>query len=116
MSEEEKRRYIRFNMFLDAFLRTKGSNKKTRIKDFSREGMGIASEDFISSGEEVELEFTIPGDNIPIVVTGQIAWTSGQEEERSSEYRSGVLLDKISNSDRGKILDFIYKKWMTGKS
>ncbi len=106
---------MRFNVLLDVLCRTSGALKKLRVHNFSREGIGVLSDKIIPGGEDVELEMAIPGDNIPVVVTGQIAWTD-EKKEGSAHYEGGIKLTKMGNDDRRRILNHIYKKWMLPKS
>ena len=108
---EEKRKYMRFNVLLDALCKTGGALKKLTISNFSREGIGALSEIKIPKGEAVEIELSIPGDNIPVVVSGQIAWASSQSD-KSESFKYGIKLDSIDGSDRGRVLNYIYRKWM----
>ena len=110
----EKRKYMRFNIFLDALCKSCGFQKKLKVDNFSREGLGILSEDEIPEGENVEIELLIPGDNIPVIVSGEIAWTTKINAE-SEKYKSGVKFKTIDNSDRSRILHYIYEKWMRPK-
>ena len=113
---EEKRRYMRFNVLMDAIAKTAGGAlKKMKVNNFSREGLGIISDNAIPDGESVEIELKIPGDNIPVVVTGEIAW-SATALSSNEFFRGGIQLKKIKSADRGRILNFIYNKWMSPKT
>jgi len=91
-----------------------GILKKITVMDFSREGLGVLSDDFIEKGENLEIEMLIPGDNIPIIVSGEIAWTK-QETSQNGKYKGGIKLNKVNNKDVGKILSLIYGKWLKKK-
>ena len=110
----EKRRFIRFDVLLNAICRTKGSLKKLKVNNFCREGIGILSEEALDKGEDLELEMMIPGDNIPIIFEGQIAWVGGTLPGQP-DHQAGIKFKKIKSEDRGKILEYIYKKWITTK-
>ena len=62
----------------------------------------------------MEIELQIPGDNIPVVVSGQIAWTS-RSEKKKGLFNGGIRLIGIDSADRGRILNYIYSKWMLSK-
>jgi len=112
---EERRTYMRFNVLLDALCRTSGALKKLKVHNFSREGIGVLSKKIIPEGEDVELELAIPGDNIPVIVTGQIAWTNEKKAD-SDRCEGGIKLAEMDNVDRSRILNHIYKKWMLPKT
>ncbi len=101
---------------MDALCKTGESMGQVKICDFSRDGLGIihGKESRVSAGEDVEIWITIPGDSIPAVVTGQIMWTDAREA-RSGFRKSGVKIREINNSDRGRILNYVYRKWMMPK-
>ncbi len=107
----EQRRYMRFNVLMDAICHGRGSSKKLQINNFSKEGVGILSEDAFKNGEDVELEMTIPGDNIPIFFEGKVAWAGDLETDKAL-YKTGVKFKKIDNHDKSRILEYIYRKWI----
>jgi PilZ domain-containing protein len=117
---DENRKYMRFDILLEAICKTKGALKKLKVNNFSREGVGFFADEDLNRGEEVEIEFSIPGDNVPVIATGQVAWAEAVANEKSEDaipvFHGGVKLTEIRNADRGKILNFIYKKWMTADS
>ncbi len=107
----EKRKYMRFNVFMDALNRKGGMLRKFKVNNFSKEGIGIISEDPLREGEDLEIEMMIPGDNMPVIFEGQIAWISGDTHDRE-QYKGGIRFKKISNNDRSRILEYIYQKWI----
>lgn len=110
----EKRKFIRFDVLLDAICRRKNGLTKFKVNNFCRDGVGILSEETLDTGEEVEVEMMIPGDNVPIIFAGQIAW-AGASSSGAGKHGSGIKFKKINSEDRGRILEYIYKKWITGK-
>jgi len=112
---KEKRNYMRFDVLMDAFFGKNNERKRVTVKNFSRDGLGVASGESICPGEDVEIEMMIPGDNIPVIVTGEIAWTIPQKSG-SSGHEGGVKIKKIKSSDRSRILNYIYSKWMNSKT
>ena len=110
----EKRRYMRFNILMDALFKRNEERKNLKINNFSREGVGIISDEYIDAGEDVELELEIPGDNIPVVINGEISWTNDTPTDQG-KHMSGVKFKDIENSDRTRILHYIYEKWMLPK-
>jgi len=107
----EKRKYMRFNVFMDALRRKADGADKLKVSNFSREGMGVISREPFKEGDDVNIELTIPGDNIPVILEGQIAWTKDPETD-NFQYRGGVRFKKIANGDRSRILEYIYQKWI----
>ncbi|MCK5450997.1 MAG: PilZ domain-containing protein [Candidatus Omnitrophica bacterium] len=111
----EKRRFIRFNVLMGAIGKTKGALKKMKINNFCREGVGILSHEAFDLGDDVEVEMMIPGDNIPIFFEGEVTWTGSSEKNNEARNEGGIKFKKISNKDRGRILEFIYSRWITPK-
>lgn len=108
----EKRKYMRFNIIMDVLCRRKnGSNKTLKINNFSKEGVGILSEHSLTPGEEIEIEMNIPGDNIPVMFNGEIAWSSSPAQD-SCTYRGGVRFKNIKNEDKSRLLEYIYSRWI----
>ena len=106
----EKRRYMRFDVLLNALCRSNGVLKGFKLSNFSRDGFGFVSKESLDKGKDVEIEFSIPGDNVPIIASGQIAWASRLDQE--DKFEGGLRIKKINNHDRGRILNHIYEKWM----
>ncbi|MFH1847477.1 MAG: PilZ domain-containing protein [Candidatus Omnitrophota bacterium] len=107
----EQRKYMRFNVLMDAICRTGGMFKKLKINNFSKEGIGIIGKHSFKQGESLELEMTIPGDNVPVVLEGEVAWASDPVSD-SSQYKGGIKFKKISNDDKSRILEYIYQEWI----
>lgn len=108
---EEKRKYMRFNVLMDAVVHAGGMLKKLKVNNFSKEGMGIISKDMLNKGDDIEIELTIPGDNVPVLLGGEIAWACDPITD-NAQNKYGVKFKKVDNSDRGRILEYIYHRWL----
>ncbi|MBF0252922.1 MAG: PilZ domain-containing protein [Candidatus Omnitrophica bacterium] len=118
---KEKRKHIRFQVLMDALGRLQGSEKKIKVNNLSRTGFGVITEEPLDRGSEFEIELRIPGDNIPVIVTGEIAWTkqltptktrSKASQIKNIKHESGIKVKSIKSTDRNRLLEFIYNKWM----
>lgn len=107
----EKRRYMRFNVIMDALLKRADSSKKLKVNNFSKEGVGLLSREPLEKGEELEIEMTIPGDNVPVIFNGEVAWSASPNSD-TADYKGGVQFKDISNEDKSRILEYIYRKWI----
>ncbi len=107
----EKRKHMRFNVLMDAIFRKGGASKQFKVNNFSREGIGVLSEESLDEGEDVEVELMIPGDNMPVIFEGKIAWVSGSVSD-SAKYRGGIQFKNLSSGDRGRLMEYIYQKWL----
>ena len=103
----ERRKYLRFSTPIDIEYRTLTLNPlfgKTLAKDLSREGVRFDLRDPIPAGTPLEISLNVPGDNLPVFATGKVAWADGLE--------AGLKLTKISQSDRARVLEYVYKQWL----
>jgi hypothetical protein len=107
----ERRRYMRFDVLFEALCRTGGALKKLKVLNFSREGVGIMSDEMLSPGDDIEVELMIPGDNVPVMMSGTVAWTENDTLDISG-FKGGLRFGKIDNPDRSRILDHVYSKWL----
>ena len=115
MTSEEKRKFVRFDVSINAASKEDGVVKRFKISNFSREGVGVTSWDFLKEGEEFESEMMIPGDNMPVVFKGKIAWSSGAVSD-SEQYKGGIKFTEISNQDRSRVLEYVYNNWIMPES
>ena len=103
----ERRKHIRFNTPLDIEYRALTQNPifgKTLAKDLSREGVRLGLKYPVPVGTTVELQMSVPGDNLPVFASGKITWADGLE--------AGVKLTKISRADRARMLEYVYHEWL----
>ena len=108
----EKRRYIRFNVLMSAICRAGNALRELKVSNFSKEGIGILSQEPFALGDDMEIELSIPGDNVPVLLQGTVAWTQGPSPEEF-QHKSGLQFSKVSNDDRSRLLEYIYHKWIT---
>lgn len=106
----EKRKFMRFAVLLDAIFRG-GVSGSAKVNNFSRHGLGIITEEDLETGEEFELELSIPGDNIPVICQGEIAWKKRYDADQAKN-KCGFLIKDIDSKDRGRLLEHVYKKWI----
>ena len=103
----ERRKYIRFNTPVEIEYRTLTLNPifgKTLAKDLSREGIRLGIKQELPAGTPLEISVNVPGDNLPVFATGKVAWADGLE--------AGLKLTKISQNDRTRMLEYVYKEWL----
>ncbi|RKY40623.1 MAG: hypothetical protein DRP85_08225 [Candidatus Makaraimicrobium thalassicum] len=110
---DERRKHERFNLVMDALCPKDEAHKRVRVRNFSREGLGIISEGPIPEGVDVELELMIPGESTPVIAAGRIAWIMNEKADGEKQYKMGV---KLRDSEHGGIFSCIYKRWMRMKS
>lgn len=104
---KERRKFMRFSTPLNVEYRTLTLNPifgKTLAKDLSREGLRVGLKEQVSVGTPVEISMNVPGDNLPVFATGKVAWADGLE--------AGIRLTKIEQTDRMRVLEYVYKEWL----
>ena len=107
MTNDERRRFMRFQAPLDLEYRTLTLNPifgKALARDLSREGVRLGLKQDIPAGTPIEICMNVPGDNLPVFASGKVAWADGLE--------AGVKLTKISQSDRTRVLEYVYREWL----
>ncbi|RKY41865.1 MAG: hypothetical protein DRP85_04615 [Candidatus Makaraimicrobium thalassicum] len=107
----EKRKYVRFDVLMDAICRIGSSFKKLKVNNFSKEGIGILSRELFSKGEDLKIEMMIPGDDVPVLFEGEIVWMNELASD-SADCQGGIKFKKISSGERGRILEYIYRNWI----
>lgn len=103
----ERRKYQRFQTPLDVEYKSLTHNPifgKTLAKDLSKEGLRIHLKENVGIGTPLEICLNVPGDNLPVFATGKVAWADGLD--------AGVKLTKISQSDRLRVLEYVYREWL----
>jgi hypothetical protein len=103
----ERRKYLRFNTPLDIEYKTLTLNPifgKALAKDLSKEGVRFGLKHTVPVGTPIEISLSVPGDNLPVFATGKVAWADGLD--------AGVRLTKISQNDRARVLEYVYKEWL----
>ncbi len=112
---KERRKYMRFNTALDVEYWAKGPSMmsgQAHVRDFCREGIRVSLPKPVSAGEHVDLTMKVPGDNVPIFATGEVAWTRPDQQKSSTD--AGLRLLSIKPLDLARLLDFVYSRWLGG--
>ena len=112
---EDKRKFIRFSVSLDAKSKAAGWFKpraKYSVKDVSKEGLKMSSKGALKEGDMLELELSIPGKKPPITAMGQVVWN---HKLGDSGYDIGLKFKTIKPEDKFEILDYAYNKWIRSR-
>lgn len=107
----EKRRFLRFDVLMDAFCNKAGQKKDLKICNLSKEGVGVVSTYPLGVGEKIDVEMNIPGDNVPVVLQGEIAWAQAPEQD-SCHYQGGIKFGNVANDDKARLLEYVYNRWI----
>ena len=108
----ERRRFLRFETALNALCHIMSDKSKAscKITNLSKEGALIISNKKLKEGTELNLTMDVPGDNVPIFASCEVAWQ--KERTGANAYDTGVKFKKIENSDKGRLLEYIYTQWL----
>ncbi|MFA6320682.1 MAG: PilZ domain-containing protein [Candidatus Omnitrophota bacterium] len=108
----ERRRFLRFETALNALCHIGADKSKAsyKVKNLSKEGALIITDRRIREGTELDLTMDVPGDNIPIFASCEVAWQKGPLG--TSSYETGVRFKKIDSPDKGRLLEYIYSQWL----
>jgi hypothetical protein len=108
----ERRRFLRFETALNALcdIMSDKSKASCKVKNLSKEGALIISDKRLKEGSELNLTMDVPGDNVPIFASCEVAWQKGSSD--ASAYETGVRFKKIDSSDKGRLLEYIYMQWL----
>jgi c-di-GMP-binding flagellar brake protein YcgR len=108
----ERRRFLRFETALNALCHIISDKSKAsyKVKNLSKEGALIIADKKIREGAEIDLTMDVPGDNVPIFASCEVAWQKGSVG--TDTYATGVRFKKIDNSDKGRLLEYIYTQWL----
>ena len=113
MPIKEKRKFMRIATYLEADYWAKGPSMSTgqaQVKDFSRDGLIILLPDPVEKCERMDLTLKVPGDNIPIFATTEVAWVEPLKDRVGSG--AGLRLVSIKPLDLARLLDFVYSRWL----
>lgn len=106
----ERRRFLRFQTALNALCDIFSEKHKAPVRNISKEGALILLSKKLKAGTELNLSMDVPGDNVPIFASCEVAWQKGPIEGES--YETGVRFTKIDGSDKGRLLEYIYLQWL----
>ena len=108
----ERRRFLRFDTAMNALCDIMSDKSKApcKVKNLSKEGALIIANKKLREGTELNLTMDVPGDNVPIFASCEVAWQKGPAG--ANAYETGVRFKKIDNSDKGRLLEYIYMQWL----
>jgi hypothetical protein len=107
----EKRRFLRFDVLMEAFWNKAGQKKELKIHNLSKAGAGVVSNYPLGVGDKLDVEMSIPGDNLPVVLQGEIAWARSPKQD-SCNYEAGIKFGNVGNEDKARLLEYVYNRWI----
>ncbi len=108
----ERRKFLRFETALDALCEVVKEKCKVsyKVKNISNHGALVLADKKLDEGEELNISMDVPGDNMPIFAACSVAWQDRSND--SGTYQTGLRFTKMGNSDRGRLLEYIYTHWL----
>ena len=113
MPIKERRKFMRIDTTLTADFWAKGpsmASGQAQVRNFSREGLGVLFSGAVQKGEHVDLTLRVPGDNVPILATGEVTWAN--LETQTQRIGAGLKFLNIRPLDLARLLDFVYARWL----
>ena len=111
----EKRRFLRFGTALSAICESVSErwSLASEIKNISKAGALLVLTKPLETGSEIKLSMDVPGDNVPIFTSCQVAWQGKPKKFRKdASYKTGVKFTDMDNHNRARFLDYIYTLWL----
>ena len=106
---DDRRYNRRYNVFVDPLVCAKADDDvKVKIVDISRNGICINIMERVYSGQEIHLEITIPEDDIPLFIKGEIAWVIKESDDNPPEYSAGIDMGSLNKCDRDRLIHYIH--------
>lgn len=108
----ERRKFLRFETALNAICEIVSERCKApyRVRNISKEGALLILDKKLGEGTEINLSMDVPGDNVPIFASAEVAWQKGLND--GSEFETGVRFKRIDGQDKGRLLEYIYMQWL----
>ncbi|OGW84587.1 MAG: hypothetical protein A2987_05705 [Omnitrophica bacterium RIFCSPLOWO2_01_FULL_45_10] len=109
----ERRRFLRFETAISGICEIINEKWKasSKIRNISKDGALIVLDRPLRQGSEIKLSMDVPGDNVPIYASCQVAWQS-DSASRDRLFETGVRFTKIDSLDKGRLLEYIYSQWL----
>ena len=109
----ERRKFLRFETALNALCDVvKGKDRTpSKVLNISKEGALVLLERPLREGDEISLSMDVPGDNVPIFASCEVAWQKAHLKD-DRYYETGVRFKRIDGSDKGRLLEYIYLQWL----
>ena len=108
----ERRSFLRFETALSALCEIVSEKRKAlyKVKNISNGGALVLADRKLGEGAEINLSMDVPGDNVPIFAACRVAWQ--EVLDNNGSYATGLKFTKIDNSDKGRLLEYIYSQWL----
>ena len=122
-SDEDKRRYIRFDTNIKVSFKVKDKAKggaggpsksiSAIAKNLSVEGICFSTKKKLEQGKLIELEILLPGRQEPLHLTGVVCWIKPLTKKTNTEkFDIGIKLFTINRNDEARFLGYISDKMM----
>jgi hypothetical protein len=109
----ERRKFLRFETALNAICEIISERCKApyKVRNISKEGALLILDKKLREGTEINLSMDVPGDNVPIFASAEVAWQKGLSNDES-KFETGVKFKSIDGQDKGRLLEYIYMQWL----
>lgn len=80
------------------------------MNDISEGGLFVATHQVLQRGSLIDLEFSLPDDQEPIHVQGEVCWVSEYNPTSDGHPGMGVRFTTIAEADRARIERFVTQR------
>jgi len=109
---DDRRKFIRFDIPLSVEFKPSQELPvylKGTTKNFSREGLGVVSENFVfEPNTTLELRLKLPTKEAYISILGNVIW----KRQINDKWQAGLKFREIDKAAKGEILECAYNKWL----
>lgn len=112
---DERRRYPRFELILDArykVINYEEAFRKGKTRNFSAEGLCLESDERLRVNVYLQIEIDLEDHLPPVSLIGQVVWSQEDTREgrKNNKFLSGIKLVNIPASDEGRFLKYYCDK------
>lgn len=101
------RKYARVEVHIPIDLVLEGEKANAYLNNLSEEGASLIADKSIPITTTMELNFNLPGMDVPVDVRADVLWTRPIYEDGESLFVHGMLFNRIQPEDREQLNQFI---------
>jgi c-di-GMP-binding flagellar brake protein YcgR len=105
--EDQRREHVRRLLQIPASVRKAPTTLtwKVNFSNIGRGGAAFVTEHVLDVGDDVELSFHLPGNDMLIVVVARVVYSA--QFQREGQYRIGARFDRLSDEMANVIVDYV---------
>ena len=110
----ERRDSKRFDSTLKAICEIGRNIKRAcEVKNISKTGALVILDTPVDEGSEINVSLDVPGDNMPIFVSGTVAWQKKSIlEPKINAYETGIKFAAVDGLDKSRLSGYLHSLWL----